>query len=109
MTDTKARARILILYQDARAAQHLDSLLRAEEYEVQQAALTPADALYAAHQHAPDLILADVATPDPTTYAVLGHLKLDPVQHGVPMIVVSAFRDNASRIAALSVGAEEVV
>ena len=55
----------------------------------------------------PDLILLDLMLPDMSGIAVLTRLRADPLTRRIPVIMFSAGRDGAARIAALQAGADD--
>jgi two-component system cell cycle response regulator len=81
--------------------------LAAARYEVHQAA-TGAEALRFARTERPDLILLDVQLPDLSGIKVCEALKSDPRTCAIPVVMVTAFRDQSVRLRALGAGAEEV-
>lgn len=80
--------------------------LMAACYEVLQAT-GGADALERARADAPDLILLDQRMPDLDGIAVCKRLKEDPETALIPVIIITAHNDNASKIAALRAGADD--
>ncbi len=75
-------------------------------YEVLQAS-GGAEALKMAQRDRPDLILLDMAMPDIDGLEVCRRLKSDPRTCEIPVIVITAFDDTPSKLAALEAGAEE--
>jgi len=55
----------------------------------------------------PDLILLDLMLPDMSGTEVLERLRADPVTRHIPVIMFSAGRDEAARLAALKAGADD--
>lgn len=66
-----------------------------------------AGCLAIARAEAPDLILLDLKLPDMSGIEVLRHLREDPTTRDIPVIMISAMSDPASRLAALAAGADE--
>jgi two-component system cell cycle response regulator len=64
-------------------------------------------ALHLARSELPELILLDVQLPDMNGIDVCRTLRADPVTRAIPIIMVTAFNDPASRIAALKAGADD--
>lgn len=65
------------------------------------------EALKMAQRDRPDLILLDVAMPDLDGLEVCRRLKADHRTSEIPVIIVTALNDAASKIAALEAGAED--
>ena len=80
--------------------------LAAAYYAVEQADCGLA-ALDAAHRTAPDLILLDVVMPDMSGLDVCRKLKADPETAEIPIILVTALTDRASKMAGLQAGADD--
>lgn len=55
----------------------------------------------------PDLILLDLMLPDLSGIEVLSRLRADPLTRRIPVIMFSASRDGAARMAALQAGADD--
>jgi len=55
----------------------------------------------------PDLILLDLMLPDMSGIEVLSRLRADPLTRRIPVIMFSAGRDGAARMAALQAGADD--
>lgn len=72
-------------------------------------AVDGASCLAVARAESPDLILLDQYLPDIPYTQVLHLLSLDPATRAIPVIVVTAHRDQQARIAALAAGAQEVL
>ncbi len=64
-------------------------------------------ALAAARTTAPDLILLDVVMPDMSGLEVCRRLKADPDTAEIPIILVTALADRASKMAGLEAGADD--
>jgi DNA-binding response OmpR family regulator len=60
-------------------------------------------------QQRPDLILLDLTMPDMNGYEVLGKLKGDPANKNSSVLILTALNDAATRILALSAGAEDLL
>ncbi|MCR9069161.1 MAG: diguanylate cyclase [Rhodobacteraceae bacterium] len=66
-----------------------------------------AEALASARAMQPDLILLDVMMPDMSGLDVCRQLKADPATADIPVILVTALRDHASKMAGLEAGADD--
>jgi two-component system, cell cycle response regulator len=68
-----------------------------------------AGCLALAREAQPDLILLDLHLPDMTGQEVLQRLRSAPKTRDIPVIVLTAARDTAARLAAFSAGADDVL
>ena len=68
------------------------------------AVTTGEEALPAARQHRPDVILMDLQLPGIDGHAALGRLRADPETAAIPVVAVSAFAMKADRDRALEAG-----
>jgi len=75
-------------------------------YEVSQAS-GGAETIARARKELPDLILLDLLMPDMNGIEVCNALKSDPLTSSIPIIVVTAQNDSASRLEALRAGADD--
>jgi signal transduction histidine kinase len=64
-------------------------------------------ALAAAEAHAPDLVLLDVMLPGMTGFDVCRHLRATPRLAEVPIVMLTALSDRASRLQGLRAGADD--
>lgn len=80
--------------------------LAAACYNVDQAG-SGAEALRLAVTGRPDLILLDVLMPDMSGLEVCRRLKADPETADIPVILVTALADRASKMAGLEAGADD--
>jgi len=99
-------ARILVVDDNAMNVKILATRLTAEGYEV----LTAADgeqALAAAREHRPDLILLDVMMPKIDGVEVCRRLKTDATFPFTPIIIVTAMADAKDIVTGLDAGADE--
>jgi putative two-component system response regulator len=99
-------ATILIVDDEARNVKLLETLLHAEGHAT-LAARNGSEALELAATTQPDLILLDVMMPDMDGFETVTRLKADPRTQPVPVIMVTALDDRASKLRALQAGAEE--
>ncbi|WP_372840694.1 diguanylate cyclase [Phaeovulum sp.] len=75
-------------------------------YETIQAA-TGAAGLHLARSERPDLILVDLHLPDMSGIEFCRHLRADPATGTVPLVVLTAATDPATRVAGLRAGADD--
>ncbi|MEC5215961.1 diguanylate cyclase (GGDEF)-like protein/PAS domain S-box-containing protein [Actimicrobium sp. GrIS 1.19] len=99
---------ILIVDDDIASCRLLEALLLPEGYRT-VTALGGAAALKAIAEYPPDLILLDVVMPQLNGCEVAAILKENPATAAIPIIMVTARRDRANRLAALNAGAEEIL
>jgi putative two-component system response regulator len=99
-------ARLLVVDDEARNIQLLETILQAEGYAT-IAAGGGLRALELATQELPDLILVDAMMPDVDGFETVARLKANPATRPVPVIMVTALDDRGSKLRALEAGAEE--
>ncbi len=99
-------ARILIVDDEIRNRVLLESLLKPEGYEIENAR-NGEETLDSVARRKPDLILLDVMMPGMNGFEVAGKLKLNPDTKAIPIIMVSSLDDRSSRLTAFNMGAEE--
>jgi two-component system KDP operon response regulator KdpE len=97
--------RILVVDDEPAIQRLLNTTLSAQGYQVDQA-LTAADALKYMRRRAPDLVLLDLGLPDQDGLDALRDLRgFSPV----PVVVLTARGEEASKVAALDSGADDYV
>lgn len=99
-------ARILVVEDEAEIAALIAYQLTREGYRV-ETALTGTVALDAIHRDVPDLIVLDRMLPGLSGDEVLKSLKSDPATQGVPILFVTAKREQRDRIDGLELGADD--
>jgi two-component system cell cycle response regulator len=72
-------------------------------------ALSGPQAVEAATQRSPDLILLDVMMPEMDGYEVCRRLRADPRTAGIPVILLSALSEPADRLQGFEAGADAFV
>jgi len=102
----KTSPTILVVDDTEQARRLLETMLKAEGYTPLLAA-NGEDALKLAQEKHPDLILLDLMMPGMNGFEVAEMLKTNQETKAIPIIVVSALEDRASRIRGLEAGAEE--
>jgi len=100
--------KILTVDDDPHNRKLMETLLRAEGYEVRCVSSGKA-ALDAIATDAPDLILLDLMMPGMDGFEVLRRMKTDPVARRIPVIVVTAVDEASSRARLAAAGIAEVV
>jgi len=98
--------RILIVDDNEANRDILDARLKVHGYDLLQAG-DGEEALEAARQHLPDLILLDVMMPKLDGFEVCRRLKGDTSLPFMPIILVTAKADSADVVAGLDAGADE--
>jgi PAS domain S-box-containing protein len=99
-------ARILIVDDEQLNQATLESFLAADGYDLHFAS-SGAEACTMARAVMPDLILLDVMMPDMNGFEVCRDLRADPVMSRIPIIIITALSDEASRIEGLREGADD--
>lgn len=99
-------ARILVVDDIRTNIKVLEAKLTSEYYEVIAASNGP-EALEAAVNQKPDLILLDVMMPGMDGFEVCRRLKANPDTAHVPVIMVTALGDPEDRVQGLSAGADD--
>jgi signal transduction histidine kinase/HPt (histidine-containing phosphotransfer) domain-containing protein len=99
-------ARILIVDDEIHNRKLLELLLHSDGYQT-RSATNGEDALASIAQDAPDLILLDIMMPGIDGFQVASILKAAPATASIPIIMVTALIDQASRLAGLNAGVEE--
>lgn len=97
------RPRLLVVDDDYDSREALQQLLE-PEYEVVTAS-DGQEALEAALEQHPDVILLDLSMPRVDGFQVLERLRADPATVDIPVLVVSALSDNAVKVRGLDLGA----
>jgi len=100
-----AAARILLVDDELSIQRTLTPLLRSRGYDVEVAG-TGADALKTAAEHPPDLIVLDLGLPDLEGSEVCRRVRLSAT---MPIIVLSARANEADKVSALDLGADDYV
>ena len=101
--DPAHAARVLLIEDDAQAAELLRTQLDSAGYTV-EVAVSGESGLSAAAAHPPDAIVLDVRLPGMDGWDVIRHLKADDRLAGIPVFVASILDE---RRAALELGADE--
>ena len=100
--------RILIVDDTPSARKTLETLLKPEGYRLSFAA-SGAEALACAVDLRPDLILLDVMMPEMDGYEVCRRVRATREISEVPIIMVTALDDRASRLRGLEAGADDFI
>jgi two-component system cell cycle response regulator len=100
--------RVLIVDDQATARLSLRVRLSAARYDV-ATATSGDEAIAAAAEGPPDLVIVDERLSDMSGPALCARLKSDPSSRDIPVLILVGARDAAGRVAALDAGAEDVL
>jgi PAS domain S-box-containing protein len=101
-------SKVLIIDDEAITRETLRALLGSSDCVVSVAA-SGAEGLARAADILPDLVLLDVMMPGMDGYEVCRCLRADARLNAVPVLMVSALEDRASRLRAIDVGADDFI
>jgi len=104
--ETKAPPKILIVDDEEKNRKLLGLLLQNYGYAICYAA-NGVEALALVKEDAPDLIFLDIMMPDLDGYTVCRQLKADQETSEIPVVMVTALTDQASRLQGLEAGASD--
>lgn len=102
---TTTTGKLLVVDDDPHNRKLLDTLLRAEGFTVRHA-INGFAALEAVAAELPDAILLDLMMPDMDGFEVVRRLRADPVSRAVPVVMVTALDDEASRARLAAAGVD---
>jgi CheY-like chemotaxis protein len=97
---------ILVVDDDEWSVRMVSSLLSARGYRIATAS-DGQEGLIRARQVHPDLIISDVVMPDMDGWALLKHLRADPVFAFTPVIFLTGLNTNDDRIKGLKLGVDD--
>ncbi len=100
--------RILLVDDQEMNLATLEAILSSGEYELHTAADGYA-ALDAAARYRPDLILLDIMMPELDGYAVCQQIRSTPALASIPVVMVTALNDQASRLKGIQAGADDFI
>jgi two-component system phosphate regulon response regulator PhoB len=106
MTDANATHRILVVDDEPDITALVAYHLAKAGYRVSTAATGP-DALKAAREERPDIVILDLMLPGVSGYDVLAELRRRDETREVGVILLTARREEADRIRGLSLGADD--
>jgi DNA-binding response OmpR family regulator len=108
MSKTKERPRILIVDDNESARFTLETLLLPEGYNL-VVLDSGQEALAFVDEFLPDVILLDVMMPDMNGFEVCQRLRENPKTADIPIIMLTALDDQASRLRGLESGADDFI
>lgn len=100
--------KVLIIDDDDIQLRMLEKILVGEGYDV----ITfnnGGEALEAAFQHPPDMVLSDLLMPNLDGFEVIRRLKADQRTRSIPIILITAFDDRSSESKGLALGAVDYI
>ncbi|MBI4248666.1 MAG: response regulator [Elusimicrobia bacterium] len=101
-------AKILIVDDEFDLVEGMEALLASHGYGV-ATALSGAEGLAAAQEHAPDLILLDVMMPQMGGIEVCRRLKAISALREVPVLLITALHGTSDKVAGLDAGADDFI
>jgi CheY-like chemotaxis protein len=104
----KEQKRILIVDDNASARFTLETMLLPEGYNL-VAVDSGQKALASVNEFLPDIILLDVMMPDIDGFEVCKRLRANPQTADIPIILLTALDDQASRLRGIESGADDVI
>jgi two-component system cell cycle response regulator len=99
---------VLIIDDEPVAREALEALLAAEGYQL-EFAVDGLQGLARAAELYPDIILLDVMMPGIDGFEVCRRLRVDPVLAEVPVVMITALDDQASRLHGIEAGADDFI
>jgi len=102
------KSTILIVDDTESARDTLEALLVGEDYRLEFATDGP-EALKKVAELRPDLVLLDVMMPGMDGFEVCRRIRVDEATAEIPIILVTALEDRASRLQGLEIGADDFV
>ena len=99
---------ILLVDDEPMNLETLEALLSDEGYELLRAEDGVA-ACRLAREHKPDLVLLDLMMPGMDGFEVCRFIRADPLLREIPIIIVTALSDEASRLEGLRAGADDFI
>ncbi|NJD09372.1 MAG: response regulator transcription factor [Gemmatimonadetes bacterium] len=108
MTRKQTAARVLVVEDERDIAALVSFHLTREGYRVRTAE-SGREALDALHAERPDLMLLDLMLPGFSGYEVLGEVRRRAETADLPVIVLTARRDEADRVRGLELGADDYI
>jgi len=98
------RKTILVVDDDEDLVRSLDIRLRRKGYEV-YTATDGNQAVMQAQEHQPDLVISDIMMPAGSGFKVMDKLSMSTLTMGTPVIVLTAFDSEETRVQAKALGA----
>jgi CheY-like chemotaxis protein len=99
-------AKILIVDDDEQATTLLERVLAIKGHEA-TSLNDSAETIQVVSSATPDLILLDLMMPEPNGFEVCKMLRADPKYAKIPIVIITAMDDNASKENAFAAGAND--
>jgi PleD family two-component response regulator len=99
---------ILVVDDDWMNREVMEAHLQAADYDV-MVAHSGESALKMAFERPPDLVLLDVRMQGMSGYEVCERLKSHKATHNTPVVIVTALEDDADKLKAIKVGADDFI
>ena len=100
------RKKILVIDDDESTRDIIIYFLRLKGY-ISEVAINGLEALKKVHSFIPDLIITDIMMPQMDGYALLEHLRNDPVTATIPVIFLSGRTDRLDMRVGMELGADD--
>jgi CheY-like chemotaxis protein len=104
----KRRYKILVVDDDPKALLLMEAMLMPHGYDV-VLVNDCKQAIPAIRKAEPDLILLDIMMPVDDGYTILNRLKMGLIRSNIPVVIVSAFTDDAHKVIASIDGASAYI
>ncbi len=108
MPQSQYNKHILVVDDDPRNRKLLEAFLQADGYTV-RACDSGASALSAVSEHRPDVILLDAMMPGMDGFETVRRLRAQPETRAIPVLMVTALDDAASRQRLASAGISDIL
>ena len=102
------RYNLLVVDDELEALKIVQLMLRNSPFQV-TTANSGEDALAMAQMSAFDIVLLDIMMPDVSGVTVCGHLRSNPAMSKVPIVMLTALDDYATRRKAMQAGATDLI
>lgn len=108
MINDKSRGKVLVVDDDPRNRKLMETLLRAEDFVV-SCADSGFAALAAIATLMPDLVVLDLMMPGMDGFELVRRLKADPAACRLPIVMLTALDDEASRARLAAAGVDRIL
>jgi len=108
LSPSRRPSKVLVVDDDDAVARSIEVALLREGYQATRTNSAD-DALQMSQRERPDLIVSDLVMPGSSGYDLLRALRQNPATREIPVVVLTGHPDGASRVAALSLGADRFI